>query len=59
VGDRLIERVLADPDRREAEVELADVDGVERGVEGGRAGVQDVLGADWVVLELEVGDVRL
>ena len=54
VGDRLVERVLADPDRGEAEVELADVDGVQRRVERRRPGVQDVLGADRVVVELEL-----
>ena len=59
VGDRLVHRVLADADGGGAEVELADVDGVERGVEGGPAGVQDVLGAHRVVLEPELADVHL
>src|SRR4051794_2411445 len=57
--DRLVERVLADPDRREAEVELAHVDGVERGVERFAAGMQDVFRANRIVVELERRDVVL
>ncbi len=57
VGHGLVHRVLADADRGGAEVELADVDGVEGGVEGGPAGVQDVVRADRVVLEAELADV--
>ncbi len=57
VGDRLVHRVLADADRGGAEVELADVDGVEGGVEGGTARVQDVLRAHRVVVEAELADV--
>lgn len=59
VGDRLVEGVFAHSDRRRAQVELADVDGVERGAEGLHPGVQDVLGAHRVVLEAERADVDL
>ena len=59
MGDRFVEGVLADPDRGEAEVELADVDRVQRRVERRRPGVQDVLGPHRVVLQLEVRDIRL
>ncbi len=59
VRDGLVHRVLADADGGRAEVELADVDGVERGVEGGPSGVQDVLGAHRVLLEAELADVHL
>ncbi len=59
VGDRLVEGVLADADRGEPEVELADVDGVERGVEGGAAGVQDVGFRHRVVVQAELADVHL
>nr|BFE73348.1 hypothetical protein GCM10020092_066490 [Actinoplanes digitatis] len=59
VGDGLVHRVLADADGGGAEVELADVDGVERGVERGAAGVQHVLLAYRVVLEPELADVHL
>ncbi|GAA3030492.1 hypothetical protein GCM10020000_04010 [Streptomyces olivoverticillatus] len=55
--DGLVHRVLADADRAGAEVELADVDGVQGGVERGAAGVQDVVGRDRVVLEAELADV--
>lgn len=57
VGDGLVHRVLADADGGGAEVELAHVDGVEGGVEGGTAGVQDVVGADRVAVEAELADV--
>ena len=56
VRDRLVEGVLADADRGEAEVELADVDGVQRCVEGVLAGVQDVVGSDRVVIEAKLAD---
>jgi hypothetical protein len=51
--------VLTDPDRREAEVELADVDGVERGIECLAPGVHHVLGSHRIVVELEMGHVVL
>ena len=54
--DRLVERVLADADRREAQVELADVDGVQRGVERVLAGMQDVLLLHGIVFETELAD---
>jgi len=50
VGDGLVERVLADTDGTGAQIELADVDGVQRGTERGRPAVQDVLRAHRVVL---------
>lgn len=56
MGDSLVHGVFADADRGGAQVELADVDGVEGGVEGGAAGVQDVLGLDGVVLQAELAD---
>ena len=59
VRDGLVEGVLADPDGGETEVELADVDGVERGVEGGGPGVHDVRGTDRVVVQAELADVHL
>ena len=49
--------MFADADRGGAEVELADVDGVEGGVESGASGVQDVVGSHRVVVELEFADV--
>ncbi len=55
----LVHRVLADAHGGGAEVELADVDGVQRGVEGGLAGVQHVLGTDRVGLQPELADVHL
>ena len=51
--------MLGHADRAEAEVELADVDRVQRGLERRDAGVQDVLGAHRVVLEVERADVHL
>src|SRR6185369_7510240 len=45
--------------RPPAEVVLADVDGVERGVPGIAAAVQDVGGRDRIVLQFELGDVVL
>ncbi len=59
LGDRLVEAVLRHADRAEAQVELADVDRVERGLERRGAGVEDVLGADGVVLEVERAHVHL
>ncbi len=57
VRDGLVHRVLADADGGGAEVELADVDGVQGRVEGRAPGVQDVLGADRVAVEAELADV--
>ena len=59
VGDGLVQRVLADAHRGEAQVELAHVHGVQRGVEGGLAGVQHVGLGDRVLVQLELADVRL
>lgn len=57
MSDGLVHRVFADADRGGTEVELADVDGVEGRVEGGAAGVKDVVGGDRVVLQAELADV--
>ena len=59
VIDRLVEGVGADADRGPAEIELADIDGVERAVPGLAAARQDVGLGDRVVVEREVGDVVL
>ncbi len=59
VVDRLVEGVGADADRGPAEVELADVDGVERGVPGLAAAREDVGVRDRVVVQRKLGDVVL
>ena len=59
VGDRLVQGVSRQADAAEAQVELADVDGVECGAEGVGADVQDVVLADRVLVEFELGDVHL
>ena len=59
VGDRLVEGVLADADRREAEVELADVDRVEGRVERLGAGVHEVGFGDRVVVQAKLADEHL
>ena len=59
VVQRLVEGVLADADRRPAEVVLADVDRVERGVPRLAPADQDLAGGDGVVRQLELGHVRL
>ena len=59
VGDGLEERVLDHADAAVAEIELADVDGVERGREGLRPFVEQVGGGHRVVLQPEVADIHL
>ena len=59
VVDRLVEGVGADADRGPAEVELADVDGVERGVPGFAPTRQDVRVGYGVVAQGEMTDVVL
>ena len=59
VGDRLPEGVLADSDRAETQVELANVHRVERRIEGGRAGVEHVFLGHLVLVQAELGDVVL
>ena len=59
VGDRLVEGVLAHPDRAAAQVELAHVNGVQGGGERIGPGAQDVLLVHRVVGQAEVADVHL
>ena len=59
VIDRFVEGMGADADRGPAEIEFADVDGVERGVPRLAAARQDVGLADRVVVECKVSDVVL
>ena len=59
VGDRLVEGVLAHPDRAAAQVELAHVDGVQGGGERIGPGAQDVLLVHRVVGQPEIADVHL
>jgi len=59
VCDGLVEAVLGNADGCRADVELADVYGIERRVPRMGAPGEDVVFGDWVVVEREVGNVLL
>ncbi len=59
MGDGLVEAVLGHTDGGRADVELADVHGIERRIPGLRAPGEDVVFGDGVIMQGEVGYVLL